>query len=169
MADLLTLSELQTKPNEEVVREAVNVASLASNVVETLRGAQATDARISVDVGADVRAMGDPIGLEQVIQNLVDNAIKYGKPGGEVRVRGAREGKRVILTVTDDGPGIAQEHLPRIFERFYRVDAGRSRERGGTGLGLAIVKHLVESMDGTVSVESAPGRGTTFRIDLAAA
>jgi two-component system phosphate regulon sensor histidine kinase PhoR len=71
----------------------------------------------------------------------------------------------VTLEVIDDGPGIDAEHLPRLFERFYRVDAGRSRERGGTGLGLAIVKHLVESMGGTVEVDSQVGRGTTFRVD----
>ena len=104
--------------------------------------------------------------VEQVIENLVDNAIKYGKDGGgTVRVVGRRRGDRVCLEIVDDGPGIAAEHLPRLFERFYRVDAGRSRERGGTGLGLAIVKHLVEAMGGTVEVESAEGRGTTFRIE----
>jgi two-component system phosphate regulon sensor histidine kinase PhoR len=170
VADLLTLSELQTKPNEEVVREPVNVGSLATNVIETLRGgAQTKNAHVRVDVGSDVRALGDPMGLEQVIQNLVDNALKYGKPGGEVRVRGVKQGARVVLTVSDDGPGIAREHLPRLFERFYRVDSGRAREQGGTGLGLAIVKHLVESMGGAVTVESEVGRGTTFRVDLAAA
>jgi two-component system phosphate regulon sensor histidine kinase PhoR len=170
VADLLTLSELQAKQDEGVVREPVSLSSLASNVIETLRGAaQTKDARVKVDVPAEVRALGDAMGLEQVIQNLVDNALKYGRRDGEVRVRGAREGGRVVLTVTDDGPGIAREHLPRLFERFYRVDAGRSREQGGTGLGLAIVKHLVESMGGAVSVESEVGQGTTFRVELAAA
>ncbi|MGO9711100.1 MAG: ATP-binding protein [Polyangiaceae bacterium] len=170
VADLLTLSELQTKPNEDVVREAVNLASLASNVIETLRGGGvAKGARVKVDVAAEARPLGDPMGLEQVIQNLVDNALKYGARDGEVRVRGVRDGSRVVLTVSDDGPGIAREHLPRLFERFYRVDAGRSREQGGTGLGLAIVKHLVESMGGAVNVESDVGRGTTFRVDLPAA
>jgi two-component system phosphate regulon sensor histidine kinase PhoR len=168
VADLLTLSELQTKPNEDIVREPVNLASLASNVIETLRGgAQTKEARVSVDVASDVQALGDPMGLEQVIQNLVDNALKYGRVGGEVRVRGERKDGRVVLTVSDDGPGIAAEHLPRLFERFYRVDAGRSREQGGTGLGLAIVKHLVESMGGSVEVESEVGRGTRFRVELA--
>ncbi len=170
VADLLTLSELQTKPHEEVVREPVNLASLASNVIETIRGgAHGKDARVRLDVAPAARALGDPMGLEQVIQNLVDNALKYGKKGGEVVVKGAREGGRVVLTVSDEGPGIAREHLPRLFERFYRVDAGRSREQGGTGLGLSIVKHLVESMGGTIGVESDVGRGTTFRVELPAA
>jgi two-component system phosphate regulon sensor histidine kinase PhoR len=170
VADLLTLSELQAKPNEEVARETVDLGSLASNVIETLRGGALTkDARIEIEVADEARALGDPMGLEQVIQNLVSNALKYGKREGMVRVRGVRSGGRVVLTVSDDGPGIAREHLPRLFERFYRVDAGRSREQGGTGLGLAIVKHLVESMGGTVDVESELGRGTTFRVELPAA
>jgi two-component system phosphate regulon sensor histidine kinase PhoR len=170
VADLLTLSELQARPNEEVVRETVDLGSLASNVIETLRGGALTkDAQIEVSVAKEAQALGDPIGLEQVIQNLVSNALRYGKREGTVGVRGVREGARVILTVSDEGPGIAREHLPRLFERFYRVDAGRSREQGGTGLGLAIVKHLVESMGGTVLVESEVGRGTTFRVELPAA
>jgi len=127
------------------------------------------DARVRVDVGDGLRAVGDPTGLEQVIQNLVDNALKYGRSGGEVRLRGATEGGRVVLTVSDDGPGIAREHLPRLFERFYRVDSGRSRDQGGTGLGLAIVKHLVESMGGTIGVDSSIGHGTTFRVELRSA
>jgi two-component system phosphate regulon sensor histidine kinase PhoR len=170
VADLLTLSELQTKTREDVARESVNVGRLAENVIETLRGGSlAKDAHVELDVTSEACALADPVGLEQVIQNLVDNAIKYGKRGGEVTVRGVRSGARVVLTVTDDGPGIASEHLPRLFERFYRVDAGRSREHGGTGLGLAIVKHLVETMGGAVEVRSELGRGTTFRVDLPAA
>jgi len=170
VADLLTLSELETRPREELVREPVHLASLSAHVVETLRGRALTkDARVRVDVGDGLRAVGDPTGLEQVIQNLVDNALKYGRSGGEVRLRGATEGGRVVLTVSDDGPGIAREHLPRLFERFYRVDSGRSRDQGGTGLGLAIVKHLVESMGGTIGVDSSIGHGTTFRVELRSA
>lgn len=168
VADLLTLSELETKPSEELVRESVDLGSLASNVIDALRGRR-KDANVNVAVAADAQALGDPMGLEQVILNLVDNALKYGTPGGRVTVRGAREGARVVLTVEDEGPGIAREHLARLFERFYRVDTGRSREQGGTGLGLAIVKHLVESMGGNVSVDSDVGRGTAFRVELPAA
>jgi signal transduction histidine kinase len=95
--------------------------------------------------------------------------VKYGKEqGARVRVTGERRGERVVIEVHDDGPGIPAEHLPRLFERFYRVDPGRSRERGGTGLGLAIVKHLVEAMGGSVEVTSKAGAGTTFRVEVPA-
>jgi two-component system, OmpR family, phosphate regulon sensor histidine kinase PhoR len=167
---LLTLSDLEARPAEAAVRVAVDVAAIAEHVRATLRdrAAQRT-ARIEVELGEDVAARGDPVAVEQVIENLVDNAIKYGRDaGGEVRITARRRSDRVALEVHDDGPGIPAEHLPRLFERFYRVDAGRSRERGGTGLGLAIVKHLVESMGGTVDVASGPGAGTTFRVDLPA-
>jgi two-component system, OmpR family, phosphate regulon sensor histidine kinase PhoR len=170
VADLLTLSELETRPSEELVREPVHLASLSAHVVETLRGrALQKEAHVKVEVGDEVRALGDPTGLEQVIQNLVDNALKYGRSGGEVGLRGVVGGGRVVLTVSDNGPGIAREHLPRLFERFYRVDAGRSRDQGGTGLGLAIVKHLVESMGGAIHVSSDAGHGTTFRVELPSA
>jgi two-component system phosphate regulon sensor histidine kinase PhoR len=164
---LLTLSELEARPPEQAVRERVEVPAITDHVRATLRErATQRDTRVDVEVAADVIARGDPVAVEQVIENLVDNAIKYGKDGGgRVRVAGRRRGERVVLEVVDDGPGIDAEHLPRLFERFYRVDAGRSRERGGTGLGLAIVKHLVEAMGGTVEVESEVGRGTTFRVE----
>jgi len=107
--------------------------------------------------------------LEQVLTNLVDNAVKYCPEGSTVvlraeRTEGASPGVR--LCVEDDGGGIEEKHLPRLFERFYRVDAGRSREMGGTGLGLSIVKHLVEAMGGTIDVVSALGKGTTFDVKL---
>ncbi|HEY3821192.1 MAG TPA: ATP-binding protein [Polyangiaceae bacterium] len=164
---LLTLSELEARPPEQAVRERVEVPAIAEHVRATLRERAAQrETGVDVDVAADVIARGDPVAVEQVIENLVDNAIKYGKDGGgRVRIVGRRLGDRVRLDVLDDGPGIDAEHLPRLFERFYRVDAGRSRERGGTGLGLAIVKHLVESMGGTVEVDSGTGRGTTFRVE----
>ncbi|GAH42124.1 unnamed protein product, partial [marine sediment metagenome] len=107
--------------------------------------------------------------LEQVLTNLVDNAVKYCPEGCSVTLRAERsEGPvpGVRLRVEDDGPGIAEKHLPRLFERFYRVDAGRSREMGGTGLGLSIVKHLVEAMGGTIEVISAVGKGTTFDVKI---
>jgi two-component system phosphate regulon sensor histidine kinase PhoR len=100
------------------------------------------------------------------VVNLIDNAIKYSEPGSAVQVEAQRAGTEVMVTVRDQGCGIAPEHLPRIFERFYRVDAARSRKEGGTGLGLAIVKHIAQAHGGKVRVESAPGKGSLFSLHL---
>ena len=131
------------------------------------RMAQAKGIRLEAVPGVrGLRALADRRALEQVLGNLLDNAIKYCPSGATIRLSAEPQGDHVRLSVSDSGPGIPAQHLPRIFERFYRVDAGRSRELGGTGLGLAIVKHLVEAMGGTVSVESQPGRGSTFSFTL---
>jgi two-component system phosphate regulon sensor histidine kinase PhoR len=114
----------------------------------------------SLEVECDRRA------LEQVITNLVDNAVKYCPEGSTVIVRGERTDASTRLRVEDDGPGIEDRHMSRLFERFYRVDAGRSREMGGTGLGLSICKHLVEAMGGSIDVKSTVGKGTTFEVRL---
>jgi two-component system phosphate regulon sensor histidine kinase PhoR len=119
-----------------------------------------------VNEGAGTRVRGDRRALEHVLTNLVDNAVKYCGKGAHVRLIAAELGEQVMVSVADDGPGIESRHLPRIFERFYRVDAGRSRELGGTGLGLSIVKHLVEAQGGSVQVDSRPGQGTTFSFTL---
>jgi two-component system phosphate regulon sensor histidine kinase PhoR len=111
-------------------------------------------------VRADRRA------LEHVLTNLIDNAVKYCSAGTHVWLSATVSDDAVTVSVSDNGPGIEERHLPRIFERFYRVDAGRSREVGGTGLGLSIVKHLVEAMGGTVLVESKLNQGTTFSFTL---
>jgi two-component system phosphate regulon sensor histidine kinase PhoR len=105
--------------------------------------------------------------LEQVLTNLVDNAVKYTPAGGRVGVTAdENEDGRVRIVVSDTGPGIAAEHLPRLFERFYRVDSARSRELGGTGLGLSIVRHLVAANAGEIHVDSEPGSGTRFTVLL---
>jgi two-component system phosphate regulon sensor histidine kinase PhoR len=106
--------------------------------------------------------------LEQAVLNLVDNAIKYSPMGGDVRISAVQKDKEVAITVQDNGCGIAPEHLPRIFERFYVIDKGRSRKLGGTGLGLAIVKHIAQVHGGYVTVESSLGKGSTFTIHLTA-
>jgi two-component system phosphate regulon sensor histidine kinase PhoR len=122
--------------------------------------------RPPADAPADVPAWADPDALRQVLDNLVDNAIKYTPNGGRITVRWAATSDSVSFEVADTGVGIPESDLPRIFERFYRVDKARSRAVGGTGLGLAIVKHLVQAMKGHVKVESKFGKGTTFRVEL---
>jgi two-component system phosphate regulon sensor histidine kinase PhoR len=109
--------------------------------------------------------MNGPL-LEQAVINLLDNAIKYSEPGSEVQVLGSQSSREVTITVSDHGCGISAEHLPRIFERFYRVDKARSRKLGGTGLGLAIVKHIIQAHGGRVTVKSTLGVGSTFTIHL---
>ncbi len=169
-SDLLTLSELESgKPLAEPERLSVRGAlESAMNTVEA--EAKVRDVRLSCDRIEDVRVLGDKVRLEQAFINLLDNAIKFNRPKGEVRVAAqhTREGK-VQVSISDTGIGIPSEDLPRIFERFYRVDKARSREMGGTGLGLSIVKHVVERMGGSVNVESQLGRGSTFTVILPAA
>jgi two-component system phosphate regulon sensor histidine kinase PhoR len=109
---------------------------------------------------------GDRRALEQVLTNLIDNAVKYCPDGSSISVSAEVVGQTARVAVADSGPGIEQHHLPRLFERFYRVDQGRSRDVGGTGLGLSIAKHLVEAMNGNISVTSAVGQGTTFALTL---
>jgi two-component system phosphate regulon sensor histidine kinase PhoR len=104
--------------------------------------------------------------LEQAVVNLVDNAIKYSNPGGVIEVSAAADNSELVICVKDQGCGIEPQHLPRLFERFYRVDRARSREMGGTGLGLAIVRHITLAHRGTVSVESTVGGGSTFQVRL---
>ena len=104
--------------------------------------------------------------LEQAVVNLIDNAVKYSAEGSAVSVRLELAGDEIVISVADQGHGIPREHLPRLFERFYRVDKARSRDLGGTGLGLAIVKHIAQVHGGRVSVDSILGRGSTFRIHL---
>jgi two-component system phosphate regulon sensor histidine kinase PhoR len=145
---------------EEVVRQA-------SEAMEP--SAVGKHLRIHRNVPEDLVARADPKALEQVLLNLLDNAIKYTPEGGIVELSGEREPGQTLLSVRDSGLGIDPKHLPRLFERFYRVDRGRSREMGGTGLGLSIVRHLVQAMDGDVRVSSQLGAGSTFTVVLPAA
>ncbi len=164
--DLLDLSRLESR-QWRFEPSRVEVAAAAAQVVDALGGAaRAKGLALAVDVppGAAVRA--DPRALEQVLVNLVDNGVKYTASGG-VTIRAEPERDAWIVSVVDTGPGIERHHLPRLFERFYRVDPGRSREQGGTGLGLAIVKHLVHGMSGDVGVESGEG-GSRFWVRLPA-
>jgi two-component system phosphate regulon sensor histidine kinase PhoR len=166
--DMLELSKLES--NEfKLKRERVELGSVVPIVRALFRErAEKKRVRVVADLPREASAVeGDPRALEHVLSNLVDNAIKYCPPGTQVRVSAARlDEERIKLVVSDTGPGIPGEHLPRLFERFYRVDAGRSRDLGGTGLGLSIVKHMVEAMRGKVWVESEVGKGSTFTVSL---
>ena len=123
----------------------------------------ARDGRITVSIsGDDAQVAMAPGRLRELLTNLMENGIKYNEPGGRVDVAVQRKGDRVAITVKDTGIGIPRESQERVYERFYRVDKGRARKTGGTGLGLAIVKHIVLLYGGTIALESAPGKGTTF-------
>jgi two-component system phosphate regulon sensor histidine kinase PhoR len=120
-------------------------------------------------VASPVAAWADEEAVSQILDNLVDNALKYTPAGGDIRIRWRSDDGHACVDVEDTGIGIPEGDLPRIFERFYRVDKARSRELGGTGLGLSIVKHLVQAMHGTVSANSTLGKGTKFTVRLPSA
>lgn len=166
IADLLDLSKLESGRYQFEVF-SVELLDLVEGAVEGVEGkALERSQTVEVAVSPDAQVTADPKALEQVLINLLENAIKYAPAGGHISVRSEERGGKVRIEVQDDGPGIQPEHRIRIFERFYRIDAGRSREMGGTGLGLAIVKHFVESMGGEVGVEAAFPRGSVFWITL---
>ena len=165
VGELLDLRRLEVAGPLE--RVPVNLSEVVRLVVaDQFSRAEGNGVEIDVDVPDNAPIAGVHADLEAVVKNLVSNAIKYNRVGGKVSVRLRTEGGARILTVADSGIGIRQQDLPRIFERFYRVDTARSRETGGTGLGLSIVRHAVERHSGTVQVESALGEGTTFRVTL---
>jgi len=165
VGDLLDLSRLERAPEPGTLTD---VRTAVANAVVSHRGAAARKGLAlrfdeSGVPGLDVFAAADPTDLAVALDNLLDNAITY-TAAGSVTVSLQAEDDSVHITVTDTGPGIPAEHLQRIFERFYRVDAGRSRDSGGTGLGLALVRHTVERSGGSVSVDSEPGRGSVFTL-----
>ena len=165
--DLLVISRLEQKPDEIPDLEPCGIPELLANAIQ-LHEPRAKEGGIELelDCRTDVSVMANPVLIEQAIGNLIDNAVKYSEPGGKVTVSAEQDSSRVVISVTDLGPGIHEKHLERIFERFYRVDAGRSRELGGTGLGLSIVKHIVLAHHGEVRVESVEGVGSTFTVLL---
>jgi two-component system phosphate regulon sensor histidine kinase PhoR len=176
--DLLALSELEQR-GSELQLEDLDLGEVAGQMLKLFEKA-ARDKGLALKLSASAwtgTLRADRFKLEQVFTNLLDNAIKYTEKG-EVEITLSRDSGverdasgigRVVIEVRDTGPGIAPEHLPRLFERFYVVDKGRSRQLGGTGLGLSIVKHIVLLHGGDVAVRSTPGAGTTFRITLPAA
>ncbi len=166
--DLLALSHIERDEHRRPT-EAVDVVELVRGVIELLEvTARTSDKRIVLDhEGVSPRVVGDRDQLTQVFQNLVDNALKYGGDRSTVAVRvWPTENGKVVVEVCDQGKGIPPEHLPRLTERFYRVDDARSRALGGTGLGLAIVKHVVSRHRGSLAIDSVLGEGTTVRVEL---
>ncbi|MFZ5563350.1 MAG: ATP-binding protein [Thermodesulfobacteriota bacterium] len=166
--DLLKLSEIEHADRQkDLVFEKTAVAPVIASAMAVC-GAEADQKEITVPVEcpADLTVAADPFLLELALVNLLENAVKYSPSGSSVRITARQENSEVSIAFADQGPGIAEEHLPRIFERFYRVDKARSRELGGTGLGLAIVKHVVQLHRGRIDVQSSPGRGSVFTIVL---
>ncbi len=167
--DTMSLSRIESETEQNaVIREEFRVAELFANVIEVCREKAEKNAVIIKTVcSEDLTIKANMMMLEQAVANLLDNAVKFTAPGGSVLLQALknRQGE-VKLAVTDNGPGIPPEHIPKLFERFYRVDKGRSRKDGGTGLGLAIVKHIAQANGGYVAVTSSPGIETTFTITI---
>ncbi|MBA4162216.1 MAG: two-component sensor histidine kinase [Novosphingobium sp.] len=164
--DLMTLSHVEAEKHDRP-SEPLDLGQLAARVVgevASLRGKERVELSVA-EPGLTVR--GDATQLEQLLRNLIDNALKYGAPETPVSVAVTRQGEdKACLAIADRGPGIAPEHLPLLTRRFYRTDPGRSRASGGTGLGLAIVKHIVERHQGELDIASTLGEGTTVAVTL---
>jgi signal transduction histidine kinase len=163
IGDLLLLG--QAESSELLRRAPLAIADLIVEVAEQAR-VQASDRTIEVAPLQPITLNADRDRLKQVIWNLVENALRYTPSGGAIRLSAVQEADQAVIAVSDEGPGIDPEHLPHLFERFYRVDRARSRATGGAGLGLAIVQHLVKAHGGSVAVQSQPGQGTTFTLRL---
>jgi two-component system phosphate regulon sensor histidine kinase PhoR len=178
--DLLSLSRLEAG-SQPLAREAVPLAAAVQRALDLVQPkAGERGVAFDVEIPADARVMGDSGAVEQILVNLIDNAVKYSPDAGQIRLRAqhlnggpalARGDSstalpQIRISIEDAGVGIEPRHLSRVFERFYRVDSGRSRDQGGTGLGLSIVKHLTQAMGGNVGVESEVGRGSTFWFEL---
>lgn len=164
---LLTLTRVDSR-RVQLAREVIDLGAIAVSATEHLRVlAEEKDQTLRVEADGAIEVEGDPALLRQGVVNLVDNAIKYTQEKGHIRVSVARRPSgEAAIEIADDGPGIASVHLQRIFERFYRVDPGRSRSDGGLGLGLAIARSTIEANGGRIEVESEVGRGTVFRVVL---
>ena len=166
--DLLALSTLEQSGDSPLLQlEEADLCDVVAVALEVCGPkAEAKSIELREDCPGRLLARVSPPLLEQAVVNLIDNAVKYSAEGSAVVVTLEERGDEVVVSVTDEGQGVAREHLPRLFERFYRVDKARSRDLGGTGLGLAIVKHVAQIHGGRVSVDSLIGRGSTFRIHL---
>lgn len=163
--DILILSDIEN--NSDIGHEEVSVKNCIEDICTLMKhAADVKNIILSSEIEKDAVLIGSEDKIKQMLLNLVDNAIKYSEPGGKVLVKEFIKDNQCIIWVKDTGIGIPQNHIGRLFERFYRVDKARSREKGGTGLGLAIVKHIVLALKGTVEVESEPGKGSIFKINI---
>lgn len=166
IADILELSLIESG-NVSIDKSHIRLAHLVEEIFDSLSAkADEREVLLSHEIDPEARVYADHGRLEQMLTNLIDNAIKFNRAAGSVGVTLVQKNGRSVVSVSDTGEGIMAEHLGRIFERFYRLDRGRTREVGGTGLGLAIVKHLTRLHGGEVTVESQLARGTTFHIEL---
>jgi two-component system phosphate regulon sensor histidine kinase PhoR len=165
--DMLVLAKLEEKPDDKVELQDENIMQLLRSVKEDY-DLISSRKKITVNINCedDLKARINRHLIEQALGNLLDNAIKYSDKKSEIEIGAYIKDNMLHLYVEDEGIGIAHEHIPRLFERFYRVDKGRSRDVGGTGLGLAIVKHIVNACGGTIDVESSPGKGSIFTVKL---
>jgi two-component system phosphate regulon sensor histidine kinase PhoR len=166
--DLLSLSMIeQETEKEEIILEEGNIEDVLKNAIQVCEtNAIAKKIRMELSYNENLVAKFDPSLLEQAIVNLIDNAIKYSNKESIIQIEAFHRKNEIIISIRDQGCGIEKKHLPRLFERFYRVDKARSRQLGGTGLGLAIVKHIAQAHGGYVTVESTPGKGSIFSIHL---
>lgn len=167
MDDILSLARLEREDQEPVPLEPLLVHEVLRESVELCR-VRAEERAMTLELAADAELVvfANRRLLEQAVVNLIDNAVKYSDSGKTIRISAERRGRWAEIAVADEGWGIESRHLPRIFERFYRVDPGRSRELGGTGLGLSIVKHIMQVHQGEVDVQSTLGKGSVFRLRL---
>ncbi|MGZ3900658.1 MAG: sensor histidine kinase [Bacteroidia bacterium] len=168
--DLETITQLETG-DLHLDLEVFDIAALCRDIYSSLE-LNASKRNIKLEFAKKyekpILVKADKFRIRQVLVNLITNSIKYGKDNGTTQIRLSYLNDDVIIEVKDNGAGIEPKHLPRVFERFYRVDKGRSREQGGTGLGLAIVKHIIDAHQKSIKVESEVGSGTTFTFSLAA-
>jgi two-component system phosphate regulon sensor histidine kinase PhoR len=166
--DLLTLSRLeQNRIGDKVKFRQTGVREILKSAIEMCsRAARDKKIDIRLECAENWQVLVNPVLFEQAVVNLVDNAVKYSEPQKEVNVSARKNRRSLEIRIVDCGVGIPQSHIPRLFERFYRIDKARSRKLGGTGLGLAIVKHIVQAHRGDIAVESRPGHGSTFIITL---
>ncbi len=163
--DLLHLARIESEPEAFLIERCDAAEIAASSYQDHLKVAQTREIQMAYHPPeTEVHVLADADGLRTILNNLLSNAINYTLPGGQVTLSLRREADRVLFEVSDTGVGIAKEHQSRVFERFYRVDKARTRSVGGTGLGLSIVRHLVEVMQGEITLSSELGAGTTFRI-----